>query len=112
MRLEPPGQVGRARHVKPWPHSASLARRVGRTVLLEAERNLQVRGQRSSTRGDVCPFRRVRGCNSSWGQSGYKGVVHVGPDKFTNSCDAIRRIVDCTLDQIVSPYQRVVCADV
>ena len=52
------------------------------------------------------------GCTSSWGQSGDKEVVHVGPDTFTNSCDAIRRIVDCTLEQIVSPYQRVVCAAV
>jgi hypothetical protein len=37
-------------------------------------------------------------------------LVHVGPDKSMNSCDAIRRIVDCTLEQIVSRYQRVVYA--
>jgi hypothetical protein len=47
----------------------------------------------------------------NWGRSGYKDVVHVVPDKSTNSCDAIRRIVDCALEQIVLPYQRVVCAD-
>jgi cytochrome b len=28
--------------------------------------------------------------------------IHVGPEKSTNSCDAIRRIVGCTLDQSVS----------
>ena len=40
-----------------------------------------------------------------------KNLVHVGPDKSMNSCDAIYRIVDCTLEQIGSPSQRVVCAD-
>ena len=39
-------------------------------------------------------------------------LVHVGADKSMNSCDAVHRIVDCTLEQSVSPYQRVVYADV
>ncbi|MBU6352009.1 MAG: protein phosphatase 2C domain-containing protein [Chloroflexi bacterium] len=39
-------------------------------------------------------------------------LVHVGSDKSTNSCDAIRRIAECTPEQIVSLYKRVICADV